>query len=105
MKPATPSTTVKNEKTTQYVSHCVASSVVPLFEDVSMDLKDMYAGYRNPSKSVTSLNPPATTVKMEISAAIAKKKYALGYPVFSSSSFKRSALENKIEGGEVRAEN
>ena len=74
MNPKQPSMTVTDEKTTQQVSHCVASSVVvPLVFD-SIDLNDMYAGYKNPNKSVTNLAPPITTVNKDMTMTAAKKK-------------------------------
>jgi len=76
----------KKANTTQYVSHCVSS---PGFAE-SIALKEAYAGYKNVTKSETSLIPPRTNSSPLRTESPAKKKYTLEYPVLISSSFNLS---------------
>ena len=68
-KPATPSTMEQKPKTTQYVSHCVSTVGLP----ESIALKDIYAGYTNETKSVTSFAPP-TRYRNELKAVHMRRK-------------------------------
>ena len=74
------------------MSHCV-SSLLP----ESIDLNDMYAGYKNPTRSTTSFNPPTRVVITVRRIQAGMKKRALGTPVSASSFLKFSAAGNNRE--------
>jgi hypothetical protein len=69
----------KKEYTTQYISHCVTSAVVPDDDDLrSMARRDLAAGYRKPTRPqiVPALSPK--TIVSRATTAPSREMYSFG---------------------------